>query len=734
MKKYALIAYFLFFTQPCLATWNWYAGDLVAYALFPPDQISHRYQEALDKQLDYRIFYNRPQGGHFVGLANFLREETFNDPSQLTPILGTAIALDTTQVIICMGVDPRSPIPKTTPQEVYKWATSQGGVAIVTHLSQTAQNTFYSPILFQAINELGWHPACQVGGLWDSLLTQGHRIGIVGQASPTSHTYVWAETPQPDPLFEGFNNLSTIVSEANDIRLDFRVDEQPPGATLLAEANVNIRLSATSQAPIKHIKLIADGHVIWSDTPNTNTYSTRFQIPLTDQRYIRAECQTEHHQTLTSPIYFESEFYATPIDLPLEHVPFHVTLDGVLESLSYLPQDAQARVVAEYISNAQTQFAMALALENRSDIISAPLIESLSESPFPQVRLGSAFVRVMRNAPTLVAYLQQLILDPDPTIQTYAARMLLQYTTFQNAPQLYDLIPRVDPSARIYLIQALDPTASDPAIYRDLIHTTRHNHSGVSLAATAKLVEMGNRNFRVIRSLRDSAYAGHVTSLEILGTIGDERVAKDIEKIYIQAPPSPLKNTAFCVLQMFYPKEDHYPDKPTIQDLGTTPLIDGTFIETEWNGAAHLHPFVDDANTGQPVPDIHAWVTRNLTHLLFAFKVTTPDTQTVSHLELSLATTLAPQIPFVFTIPLTTTRNITPDPTLYLKETRTDTAWVVEGTIALQDLGLDPETPIPYLHFNASWVTHNNRWSWTPTYGMPNNPKRFGTVNLHTPY
>jgi len=734
MKKYAFIICFFFMTQPCLATWNWYAGDLVAYALYPPGQISQHYQEALDSHLDYRVFYNHPQDGHFVGLSDFLREETFNDPSLLTPILGTAVVLDSTQVIICMGVDPRSPIPKTTPQELQKWTTSQGGVAILTHLPQTIQNAFASPILFQAIHEFGWHPDSQVGGQWDSLLTQGHRIGIVGQASPTSHTYVWAESPQPDPLFAGFNDLSTIVSEANAIQLDFRVDEHPPGATLLAEANVNIRLSATSQAPIKHIQLIADGHVIWSATPETHTYSTRFQIPIDQQRYVRAVCQTEQHQTLTSPVYFESEFYATPIDLSLENVPIHITLDGVLESLSYLPPEAQARVVAEYISTPQTQFAMAFALENRSDIVSAPLMESLLESPFPQVRLGAAFVRVMRSAPTLSTYLPQLLLDPDPTIQAYAARMLLQYTTFQDASQLYDLIPRVDVSARHYLIQALAPTTPDPTIYRDLIHLSHANQAGVARAATAKLVDMGNRNFRVIRSLRDSAYAGHIISLEILGTIGDERVAKDVEKIYTQAPPSLLKNTAFRVLQTFYPEEGHYPDKPNKQDLGTTPLLDGTFIDAEWNGAAHIDHFVDDAHTGQISPNIQAWITRNHTHLLFAIKVANPDTQTVQHIELSLATTLAPQIPFVFTILPPTAREITPDPTLQLKQTFADTAWVVEGAIALQDLGLDPSTPIPYLHFNTALVTNKTRWTWTPTYGMPNNPKRFGIVNLHTPY
>jgi hypothetical protein len=735
MKQYTLIAFLVLLAHPCSASWNWYAGDLVSYTLYPPDQLAHHFQAASDTQLDYRIFYAPPAEGHFVGLADFLREEEFNAPTACTPILGTAVMLDPTHTVVCIGVDPRSPIPKTTPEELNQWATSQGGIAIVTALPDLLQHPHMLPnhtTLFQALDTKGWHSDCEMGGKWDSLLTLGHRIGIVG--SSISHTYVWAETTQPHHLFAGFNNMATVVAEANGIVADFRVDEHIPGSVVLPGAQVSIRLLATAREPIQSIRLIANGQVIWSTTPNTNTFSTRLQIALTDKRYLRAEFQTESHHTRTSPIFFAPEFDPEPMDLSFEHLPLHLTWNSVVESLTSLPIESQARILAEYISHEQTRFAMTMALESRTDILSNPLIEALSESPFPQVRLGAAFLRVMQNESTLSGHLLQLLSDPDPAIQTYAARMLLQYTPFQSATQLKDRIDLVDAHARTYLIQALDPAHLDQTLYQSLIHATRTPKFGIASAATAKLVEMGTRNFKVIKSLRDSAYTGHITCLEILGAIGDERVLDDIEKIYNNAAPSPLKNAAFRVLQTFFPQQDHYPNRPEVHDEGALPLLDGLFSKEEWKGSAHMDHFVDDAHMGQTYKGIEIYVTRNETHLLFAIQMPKNSTHPPQHLEFSLATTLAPQIPFVFAIHYPTTTETPLDPTLQVIQSITDTAWIVEGGIGLNDLGLDPTAAIPYLRFNASLVSDTNRWSWTPTYGMPDNPDRFGILHLHTPH
>ena len=734
MRQCILTLSLCLLAQPCLAAWNWYAGDLVSYTLYPPDQLSNHFQEAIDEQLDYRIFYTSHTESPFSGLANFLSEADFNDPDRFTPILG-ATSRDTSQTVIYLGVDPRSPIP-TNNAALNQWAISQGGVSVTKHLPTTSHTPHLlsdRPLLFQALSTEGWHPAVEIGSKWDSLLTGRHRIGIVGHASQI--TSVWAESTHPDHLFAGFNNLATIVTDHKGLLAGFRVNGEVPGTMILPESSINIRLTATASEPIRYIHLIADGKIIWSSSPNTTTVSTRVQLPISDEKYIRAEFLTESHRTLTSPIYFASEFYSEPFnDLSFEEVPQYLMLDGVLESLTILPTEAQARVLAEYISHTQTQFAMALVLENRTDMISDTLLETLSMSPFPQVRLGAAFVRVLRNAPTLPTHLEHLLSDPDPTIQTYAARMLLQYTPPQYWPPLYEQMDVVAPNAQAYLIQTLDPNSSDEMLHRNLIHNTRDPNPRVASAASAKLVEMGNLSYRVIRTLQDSARAGHMTSLNILGIIGDERIAPDIEKMYLNASPSRFKNTAFQILQSFFPNSDHYPNRPQIHDNGAIPQIDTLFVADEWQGAATIDRFVDDAHTGPVYDDLDVYITRNKAGLVFGFSLPVSKTDLPHHLELSLATTLAPEIPFVFTIPFAATDEIPSDPTLHIERHQTTSHWTAEGTVAFSELGLDPAISVPYLRFNVSLVTQTKRWSWTPTYGMPNNPQRFGMLHLHTPH
>lgn len=720
--------------HPVLASWNWYAGDLVPHTLYPPDQLSNQFQTAKEKQLHYRIFYTPTTENPFAGLANFLREEDFNDPTALTPILGAATAVDSMQTIIHVGIDPRSPIPSSY-EALNQWTVSQGGINILQHLPpppHASYATSHRSILFQASTSKGWHPAVKTGGRWDSLLTLGHRIGIVGQAKHI--TTVWAESTHPDHLFAGFNNLATIVTDQAAFITDFRVNEAVPGTQILPESSIEISLTAAAPEPIQQIHLIANGQTIWSVTPNSPTVKTRVQLPISDLKYMRAEFLTESYRACTSPVFFASEYDTELLnDLSFDEVPLHLILDGVFESLALLPIEAQARILSEYISHRQTQFAMALVLENRTDQISDSLIETLSMSPFPQVRLGAAFVRVLRNAPTLPTHLEHLLSDPNPAIQTYAARMLSQYTAPQYRPPLYDQIEFVAPPAKAYLIQTLDPNTSAQTLYRNLIHTLRTTNSRVASAAAAKLVEMGNRNFRVIKTLLDSARAGHTMCLNILGTIGDERTAKDIEKIYLDAPPSPFKSTAFDILQGFYPNKDHYPNLPQIYDTGAMPQLDSIFVAEEWQGAAAIHYFVDDAHTGQVFDNLNLYITRNKTHLLFAIHLPLPDAAPSQHLELSLATTLAPEIPFTFSIPYATEGEIPLDPTLQIENNQTDTHWTIEGAVAFSELGLDPTGPVPYLRFNMSLVTPTNRWTWTPTYGMPDNPQRFGLLHLHTP-
>lgn len=721
---------FLLLVQPASATWNWYTGDFASHTPYPPDQLTRQFQDANDNRLDYRIFYNDASTGHFMGLSDFLLEEEFHSPDAFTPILGTALQQDSIHYI-CVGVDPRSPIPSANFPSLEHWAKSQGGVVVLSDLPTESPFMPSAPVLIRAYGQNGWLPACEIGGKWDSLLTQGNHIGIVGGTAPQSHTFVWAESPQPEHLFNGLNNLSTWVSESANAKVDFRVDDQLPGSIFSPNDNMNIRVSVFSEDTIQRIDLIADGQVIWSDTPFVTTYNERISLAYETQRYVRAEIQTQSQIIRTSPVFLASEYYVESIDLPVEQIPFYLSLDSVLESLTYLPIASQARVLSEYISHERTRFAMVLALDNRPDLLSEELLARLSESPYPQVRLGAAFIQVMRNAPNLSAYLFQALSDPDPSIQKYAARMLLQYATITDASQLPELVGMVTPDAKPYLILAQEANTADPETYRTLIRLSQSPHRAIALSSQAKLFEMGNRNYRVIRALRDSALAGHIASTDILGTIGDDRVATDIEKVYLQARPGQLKYTAFQALQKFHPDKTYYPNRPELRDRGAYPLIDGLLMPTEWDSAAYLGSLGDDFNLGNHHPNFKTWMTHNNTHLLFAVQTPLPDTTQVQYVELQLATHLAPQIPFTFVVNAPHAKDLQPISTLTYRQSVTDSTWTIEGEIPFTDLGLDPNTDIPYLRLNTSYITPTHRWTWSPTYGKPDDPERFGTLYLH---
>ena len=726
------VMFFSFFwlVQPCFATWKWQIGDFVSYTVYPPDQIAQSAQSSLKGNLDFRVFYNTAGDGHFIGLADFLREEEFNPSTSFTLILGTSSRWDPASALIYLGVDPRCPIPNASPLSSNPSSFFPGCVTLLDRLPLIppgAAGFQDNPILFQARDEKGWHPDCQVGGRWDSLLTAGHRIGIVAKNARTS---VWAESQQPDRLFEGLNTLATLVSDPDGITADFRVDGQVPGSRLSFSSEAVIHLSASGPEPLMRVQLIADGQVIWTAEPKTTTYEKRMLMPLGNLRYIRAEFLSSTYQTRTSPLFFSSEFNPDPVVTAIDELPFSYTLDGLLESVVYLPEASQARVLSEYLGEEETRFTLALALVNRPDILSSTLLESLSASPFPQVRLGAALTHVLRSDPSLPAHLVDLLNDSDSAIQSYAARMLLQFTPFQDNAVLRSGLSTVHPEARVYLVLAMDPSSSDRTLCTDLLRLTGDMSPDLASAARAKLVQMGNRNFKVIRALRDSAYTGHLASLEILGSIADARVADDVEKIYLDAGPGTLKNVSYRVLQRFYPDEGRYPDRPVIKDRGAAPLIDGIFATGEWAGAAHVDHFVDDVNTGKQYKEIEAWFSCDETQFRFAFALKRPDSLDVHHLEIALSTPIALMVPFVFTVPIRDHGEQPSDPSLRVQKSWANGNCYLEGSLSLTDLGLDPESPIPYLRLNASVITSSNRWSWTPTYGEPGNPQRFGDLNL----
>ena len=73
------------------------------------------------------------------------------------------------------------------------------------------------------------------------------------------------------------------------------------------------------------------------------------------------------------------------------------------------------------------------------------------------------------------------------------------------------------------------------------------------------------------------------------------------------------------------------------------------------------------------------------------------------------------------------------NPTWQAAQVRTPDRWTLECALPFSELGIDPARPVPHFRFNLSWryaQTPTHRWTWSVTYGAPQNPDRFGNLIL----
>ena len=739
--KYILFFYFLL--GPILPLHaKWYAGDFCTYdAVRPQDHLPLRFQEALDNGLDWRILYNAPEMGSFVGLPAFIAEEKYNDSRQFVPILGSGWQ---NEGIVFVGVDPRAPVPRTTPDALITWAAAHGGLITFTdpdHPVFSPRHLPSIPVAFQGLNATGWHPICEPGARWDSLLTAKRRVTLVGGSAsggprhPVS--YIRSESRHPQHLINGLRRGGVYVAEADDIHIDFRINDQLPGDYLLSETDMIITIRATARHLINRAYLVADGQIIWENQPQQARWTTRLRLPQNNHHYVRLVLESEAgaYRTMTNPIYLSHDLppsIAPTVDPSSPH-PIYLAIDSAIESMATLSEPAQTRILSEYLGDLQTRYATVLLLEQREDLIGDNVLEALQTSPNPAVRLGAAFAFVVRDDHDLMPRLFTLLEDPDLQVRIYAARMLYHFAPPIKNTLLIQSIEKAPAEVQNYLIRSLNPDAYDDALVKKLIYLSGSAPKAAATAAAAMLTEFGNRNFRAITTLRDSARTGHVQSVEILGTIADPRLSEDLHKLYQNAPGGPFKRASFQALQNL---KAPYPERPEslCPQLHPPPIIDGAHTHAEWTTAAIIDRLTSDAYADTSLEKFKIWIGRDTTRLLVAITCTLPDSLLrEAQIEMSISPSPALDIPFIISIPHPQTLSALPlDPLLDLAQIVGKDQWVLEGAITLSDLGVDLDVAIPYLRFNIALQTHLGRWAWTPTYGSPENPERFGNLYINT--
>jgi len=596
LKLLPLCALLLFATPlTSTADWGWYRGDISTFSAANTSySVSESVHQAVESGLDWVVLSAPPGTGTFVGLNKIVEEAKLTIP-RLTPILGTSWRQNGQNVRV-LGIDSRAPVPGNL-ADLLRTVVTHRGVAI---LENIGDEILFPPEVstISPIERGHWSSAVWPGGAWDRALSEGRRIFIAGtslRSAPalTHETTVWAEGNQADQIIDALREGSAYVGDRDGIRLDFQVNGRTFGQTVFHEGEPFVRIRAFARHPISSVVLIADGKEIWSAEPNLAVWEERFFLPAGDFTYVRTELYSEQggYRTLGNPIFLVPE-NLTPGELPLteDHrfLPEDpIELVGMIEALSGLSEDAQARILREFLSATTTRYGTCWLLQNRSDIISDRLLAELALADgSDQVRLGAVYSLVMRGSDLAPDLLLQFLDTPSAELQDYAARIFAHYTEgFSEGDWSWDA--QRSPEANAFLIRAYHPARHSEHHIAQIVSTLNSDNRALSAAASDKMVEQGTRHYRVIEVLLDSTRAGLAAAADVLGMIGDHRTVAALQGIFRNATRADLKRSVFLALdQMGAP----YPDRRSIDlpELAAVPQIDGVVSPDEWEGAADL--------------------------------------------------------------------------------------------------------------------------------------------------
>ena len=760
---------------PAAGGQGWYAGDICLYpARNTATVIPERVQQGMEAGLDWLVLSGNFQEGLFTGLRDVLQEYDLNTP-RITPIMGTGWALpgETENALILFGMDPRAPVPRDSLWQAVIWAESHNGISILARPDRMLglpPPQWQTATAFMGVHNGEWHPACEPGGAWDRLLTEGHRIFLVGGSNDldkkklgrAQKTYVWAESPTPEGVIMGLHCGAVYVAGADGIHMDLLVNGRPPGTTVPVAQDAYVRLRAAARYPISRVLLIADGEAVWAAQPDTTIWEARFFLPLINRSYVRVILESEAGgcRTMGSPVFLMTDAGDGSGEIPQEesHRPFseaYLEVDGALETLAKLPPHPQRTILSEYLRDVRMRYATVWALQNREDLIPIKRLDELMQHTDPQVRLGAAYALAVRMPAELSRTLLRLMQDNDARVREYAARMLLQYTEGVGNTWIAGFLEDPHPAVQMYLIRALSAARFDPQLTGKLISASRSIHPGVASAALDKLSEMGTVNFRVIQALIDSGRAGNPHALEAIGWIGEHRSIPDLEDIYRSVPYGPVRRASFLALEKmgapYYDKR-----KATCAWIARPPQIDGRLDPGEWEAATSIREFSTDWD-GSPIPGkMMAHIARDSARFYLAIICEAPDTlapiatidtqdsdlQGDGRVECAFWTSDGKEGFRIFAVnPLGVHQDRKDEdrnwnPQWETAGYREPGRWILESAIPLSDIGLEAHRFPAGIRFNLSLVgggSSSHRWTWSVTYGGPDNPNRLGDLAFDLP-
>jgi HEAT repeat protein len=196
---------------------------------------------------------------------------------------------------------------------------------------------------------------------------------------------------------------------------------------------------------------------------------------------------------------------------------------GAIEIASTLAPAAQREMVSALLGDVRTRAFAAMVLRSRGDMIPDEVLEDLLDAPDRDIRLGAAYASVVRGGENLPELLLGLLVDRDPTVKAYAARMISQSRIPIPPGSLLSFLSDRDPAVRFFLVQAIEVGTDDPNVLHRLVEMANDPEPNVSDAVGEKLVDMGAGNPRVVEALSQAQRAGNGTAADLLARIERRR-------------------------------------------------------------------------------------------------------------------------------------------------------------------------------------------------------------------
>jgi hypothetical protein len=736
---------------PAAAEWGWYSGDI---ATFSADNTSTTIPEsvhnAVESGLDWVVLSADPGAGSFVGLTKLVDEVKLTIP-RLTPMLGSGW-LENNNSARILGVDARAPIPRSLDKLLSTVSSHQGVVvleSIAFDVTSPDETTIFSPV-----HKGEWASSVAIGGLWDQALSQGRRVFIAGVSSgsrpaATHTTVLWSEGNQADQLIKSIRTGASYVAEQAGIHVDLQVNGRTSGQTVFHQGEPFIRIKAYAEHPISTVSLIADGEEIWSAKPDKNIWEERFFLPAGDFSYIRAVLHSKQggYQTLGNPVFLVSE--NPDSELPLtDNRPVPSTelieMGGMLEASTGLPEDAQARILKEFLAGTSTRYGTSWLLQNRMDIVSDHVLTELALSGNdPQVQLGAAYALVVRGSSAATDVLLEFLESSSDELQSYAARIFAHYTEgFTEDDWVWN--PARSAESNAYLIRAYHPIRFSATHVAQITESLNAEHPALAQAANDKLVDLGTRHYRVIEALLDSARTGNASAADVLGQIGDHRTVSALQGIFAETTAPSLQRSVFLALdRMGAP----YPERPSLvlPELSQSPVLDGVITQEEWTLARELNNLRSDWDGASHAPgalEVKAGIRGDTAYIAVSRRLASPFPAATLTDDTSKLIDQDEIVEMTLASPPYDAENVGE-----ILRIRINALGVVDCAESIESRAVsrlspnqwDLETAIPlevirsFSRFNLAIISPTatpSRLAWSVTYGAPENASRFGDIKL----